>query len=483
MLESEDYLGKDAVELSAGIRAGDYSVVEVTECAINRAEKVESSIHSIVTQNFERALETAKIIDNSAEYLQKSILAGFPFLIKDLSTVKGLPATFGSNLFKDNKANMSSNIVQKYLNAGLNIFGLTNTPEFGLTLTTEPIANGVTRNPWNLEYSTGGSSGGAAAAVAAGISPVAHATDGGGSIRIPAACCGLFGLKPSRGLTAIENKLGDSWSGMSVGHVVSQSVRDSAAFLDIIKLEQANLFPLPPAPKSFLDKLGSEPRSLKIGLQLQHPLDQTIDNDCLDGVKQAGILCESLGHKVEEINHPIDYGPITSAMSKLINTHIFQRVHARICQLDLKLNEADIETSTRIVAKLGSDVTAVEFLQARDLLYAAEVTMAQFHQSCDIIVSPVLAKTPAKLGWLNMNSNDMKEYTQRFRQYSGFTSIYNGTGQPSMSIPLHRSATGLPVGVMFTGSWGSDQLLLDLASQLEKSQPWPRYVPNFLESA
>ena len=483
MLESEDYLGKDAVELSAGIRAGDYSVVEVTECAINRAEKVESSIHSIVTQNFERALETAKIIDNSAEYLQKSILAGFPFLIKDLSTVKGLPATFGSNLFKDNKANISSNIVQKYLNAGLNIFGLTNTPEFGLTLTTEPIANGVTRNPWNLEYSTGGSSGGAAAAVAAGISPVAHATDGGGSIRIPAACCGLFGLKPSRGLTAIENKLGDSWSGMSVGHVVSQSVRDSAAFLDIIKLEQANLFPLPPAPKSFLDKLGSEPRSLKIGLQLQHPLDQAIDNDCLDGVKQAGMLCESLGHKIEEINHPIDYGPITSAMSKLINTHIFQRVHARICQLDLKLNEADIETSTRIVAKLGSDVTAVEFLQARDLLYAAEVTMAQFHQSCDIIVSPVLAKTPAKLGWLNMNSNDMKEYTQRFRQYSGFTSIYNGTGQPSMSIPLHRSATGLPVGVMFTGSWGSDQLLLDLASQLEKSQPWPRYVPNVQESA
>ena len=483
MLESEDYLGKDAVELSAGIRAGDYSVVEVTECAINRAEKVESSIHSIVTQNFERALETAKIIDNSAEYLQKSILAGFPFLIKDLSTVKGLPATFGSNLFKDNKANISSNIVQKYLNAGLNIFGLTNTPEFGLTLTTEPIANGVTRNPWNLEYSTGGSSGGAAAAVAAGISPVAHATDGGGSIRIPAACCGLFGLKPSRGLTAIENKLGDSRSGMSVGHVVSQSVRDSAAFLDIIKLEQANLFPLPPAPKSFLDKLGSEPRSLKIGLQLQHPLDQAIDNDCLDGVKQAGMLCESLGHKIEEINHPIDYGPITSAMSKLINTHIFQRVHARICQLDLKLNEADIETSTRIVAKLGSDVTAVEFLQARDLLYAAEVTMAQFHQSCDIIVSPVLTKTPAKLGWLNMNSNDMKEYTQRFRQYSGFTSIYNGTGQPSMSIPLHRSAIGLPVGVMFTGSWGSDQLLLDLASQLEKSQPWPRYVPNVQESA
>ena len=483
MLKNEDYLGKDAVELSAGIRAGNYSVAEVTECAINRAEKVESSIHSIVTENFEQALVTAKKIDNSPEYLQKSILAGFPFLIKDLSTVKGLPATFGSNLFKGNKASISSKIVQKYLNAGLNILGLTNTPEFGLTLTTEPIANGVTRNPWNLEYSTGGSSGGAAAAVAAGISPVAHATDGGGSIRIPAACCGLFGLKPSRGLTAIENKLSDSWSGMSVGHVVSQSVRDSAAFLDIIKLEQASLFPLPAAPKSFLDKLGSETRSLKIGLQLKHPLDQAIDNDCLDGVKQAGMLCESLGHKVEEMNHPIDYGPVISAMSKLINTHVFQRVHARICQLDLTLNEADLEASTRIVAKLGSEVNAVEFLQARDLLHAAEVTMTQFHQSCDIIVSPVLTKTPAKLGWLNMNSNDMKEYTQRFRQYSGFTSIYNGTGQPSMSIPLHRSATGLPVGVMFTGPWGSDQLLLDLASQLEQSQPWPRYVSNVQEAA
>jgi amidase len=479
MPNNKDYLGKDAVALSAGIRAGDYSVSEVTQCAINRAEQVEPSIHSIVTKNYEQALENAKALDNNPELLQKSNLAGFPFLIKDLSTVKGLPATFGSKLFKGTIAERSSNIVQKYLDAGLNVFGLTNTPEFGLTLTTEPTANGITRNPWNLEYSTGGSSGGAAAAVAAGISPVAHATDGGGSIRIPAACCGLFGLKPSRGLTAIEKKLGDSWSGMSVGHVVSQTVRDSAAFLDIIKLDQASLFPLPSAPKSFLEELSTETESLKIGLQLSHPLNQTIDEDCLEGLKKAGALCESLGHRVEEITHPLEYGPIVSAMSKLINTHIFQRVNARVEELGIDLSEADVEQSTRIVASLGSKVSTADFLAARDLIYAAEFAMAEFHKSYDIILSPVLAKTPAKLGWLDMNSADMKEYTQRFRQYSGYTSLYNGTGQPSMSVPLHRTAEEIPVGIMFTGAWGSDMQLLRLAKQLEQVQPWPPYSANF----
>ena len=479
MLNQSDYLGIDALSLSAGVRNRDFTLTELTECAIARAEAVEPTLNSIVTSNFEQAIDVAKKFDSNPVLLQKSKLAGFPFLIKDLSTVEGLPTTLGSNLFKGTVAMSSSKIVQRYIDSGLNIFGLTNTPEFGLTITTEPVANGVTRNPWNTNYSTGGSSGGAAAAVAAGISPAAHATDGGGSIRIPAACCGLFGLKPSRGLTAIENKQGDSWSGMSVGHVVSQTVKDSAAFLDLIKLEQLQVFPLPPAPASFLESLEAAPEQLKIGLQLTHPLDQALDQECIDGVTIAGQLCESLGHKVEEITHPVDYGPIVSAMAKLINTHIFQRVNARVAESGLSLDEAELEKSTKIVVELGSKVTAAEFLAARDTVFEAELILRQFHQSCDVIISPVLAKTPAKIGWLDMNSDNMKEYTRRFRQYSGFTSLYNGTGQPSMSVPLHRTDSGLPVGVMFTGAWGSDLCLLRLASQLEQAQPWPLFNSAF----
>lgn len=476
MIKQSDYLGVDAVALSAGIRNGDYTVTEITECAIARAESVEPLINSIVTSNYDQALELAQQFDSNPELLAKSNLAGFPFLIKDLSTVKGLPVTLGSQLFKGAIANKSSKIVEKYLDAGLNIFGLTNTPEFGLNLSTEPVANGATKNPWNLNHSTGGSSGGAAAAVAAGISPVAHATDGGGSIRIPAACCGLFGLKPSRGLTAIEANQGDSWSGMSIGHVVSQSVTDSAAFLDLITLTKPFVFPKPDSPPSYLSALNANPGKLKIGLQLKHPLDQNIDQDCLEGVNNAAKLCETLGHSVEVIEHPVDYFPVVSAMSKLINTHIYQRVNAKLAELGISLEEADLERSTKIVAKLGSKISAADFLAARDVVFDAELVMRNFHESYDMIVSPILSKTPAELGWLNMNSEDMKEYTQRFRQYSGFTALYNGTGQPSMSVPLHRTDSGVPVGVMFTGAWGSDLQLLRLAQQLEAAQPWSRFA-------
>jgi len=476
VLNQSDYLGQDAVSLSAGVRNGDFTVTELTECAISRAETVEPLINSIVTRNFDESLWLAKQFDENPELLQKSNLAGFPFLIKDLSTVKGLPVTLGSKLFKGSVADYSSKIVDKYLDAGLNIFGLTNTPEFGLNLSTEPVANGITKNPWDRNHSTGGSSGAAAAAVAAGVSPAAHATDGGGRIRIPAACCGLFGLKPSRGLTSIEPKQGDSWSRMSVGHVVSQTVKDSAAFLDLITLDKPYVFPKPSSPAVFLEALKPDPGNLKIGIQLTHPLGQSIDQDCIDGINNAAKLCESLGHNVEVISHPVEYAPVVSAMAKLINTHIFQRVNAKLQTLNIELDDAELERSTKIVAKLGSKVSAAEFLAARDTIFTAEQTLAEFHQDYDVILSPVLTKTPCELGWLDMNSEDMKEYTKRFRQYSGFTALYNGTRQPSMSVPLHRTDSGLPVGIMFTGAWGSDLQLLCLAQQLESAQPWPKFA-------
>ncbi len=475
MLGSDDYLERDALSLCEGLRDKEFTAEELTLSAIKCAEAVNPAVNAIVTENYEKALEQAKQLDLKRELLNIGLLAGLPFLIKDLSTVKGLTATFGSRLFQNYRATKSSKIVEQYQKAGLNIFGLTNTPEFGLTLTTEPVKNGRTRNPWNLDFSAGGSSGGAAAAVASGISPVAHATDGGGSIRIPASCCGLFGFKPSRGLTHIENDLAGSWAGMSVGHVVSRTVRDSAAFLDVITLSEPHLFPLPDNRGPFLGQLNSKRTQLKIGIQLKHPFGLPIDSECLEAVQLSAKYCEHLGHCVEEIEPPVDYGPISSAMSKLINTFISRRVNARLGELNLNLEAAQIENSTRQIAELGCKVTAQELITAKNEIFKAELQLHQFQKSFDLILSPVLAKTPAKLGWLDMNSDDLKNYTERFRSYSGFTSIYNGTGQPSMSVPTIRTDNGLPVGVMLTGKWGGDSQLLQLASELEKINPWPLY--------
>lgn len=476
MLKPSDYLALDAVALSHGIRNKDFSCSEVTEAAIARAKEVNPTINAIVFENYSEALKAAANFDKNPDLLRGSNVAGLPFLIKDLSTVEGLPAEFGSRLFDGNIAEKNSRIVQRYLDAGLIVLGKTNTPEFGLTITTEPRAAGPCRNPWNIDYSTGGSSGGAAAAVAAGIIPVAHATDGGGSIRIPAACCGVFGLKPSRGLTTIEDKFADSWSGMSVGHVVSQTVRDSAAFLDLISIDRANLFPLPPAPKSFFDEHLDSPGKLRIALQLNHPQSESIDPECTAAVRKAAELCEQLGHVVEEVAHPVDYRPVISAMSKIINLHVFQTVQPQLDALGVSVEDSQLEASTKIMASNGRDTSAASYIAAIDLVKSAERQLARFHGEYDVIISPVLTKTPAKLGWLDMDSNDMREYSARFKAYSGFTALYNGTGQPSLSLPLGRTSADVPVGVMFTGAWGEDLQLLQLATQLEAAAPWEKHA-------
>ena len=476
MLPQSEYLTLDATALAEGIRRQQFRCTDVTAAAIARAEAVNPAINAIVADNYEAALAQAALVDKNPALLQRSNFAGLPFLIKDLTAVAGLQQTNGSRLFAGFMATHNGAITQKYLDAGLFVLGKTNTPEFGVTLTTEPSANGITRNPWNLAYSTGGSSGGAAAAVAAGIVPVAHATDGGGSIRIPAACCGLFGLKPSRGLTAIEETLGECWSGMSVGHVVSQTVRDSAGFLDLIKLDTPGLFPQPPAPASFLQAALSAPRKLRIAVQTTHPFGEIVDPDCVTAVSNAAQLCAALGHDVETITAPLDYQPVARAMSRLINLHVWQAVAPRLKALNKSLPASGLEASTLIMAENGSKTSADDYVQARDSLRMTELKMAEFHRRFDVIISPVLAKVPAKLGWLDMNSSDMQQYISRFKAYSGFTALYNGSGQPSMSVPLHRTADNLPVGVMFSAGWGNDALLLQLARQLEHTQPWPRYA-------
>ena len=473
MLTSEDYLAHDAVGLAEGIQRGDFSASEVTRCAVDRAQATNPQLNAIIHEDFDAALARS---ETPAQ--QRSALDGVPFLIKDLSPVAGLPVNFGSALFKDYRAAENSKIVQRYADAGLNFLGKTNTPEWGLTLTTEPALSGACRNPWNTEHSTGGSSGGAAAAVAAGIVPAAHASDGGGSIRIPAANCGLFGHKPSRGLTVIEGTLAECWSGLSVGHVVSQTVRDSAAFLDLITLKENGLFANPAlgqaATESFAATLHLPQSAVRVALVTTHPTGETIDPEVLIGVRAAGALLEQLGHHVEEREPPVDHVSAGVAMSKIIGTHVLQSIKPKLDELGIDLNDAPVELSTKVMAKGGQKVSASAYVAARDTLRAAELEMQAFHQTVDVIVSPVLSLPPAPLGWLDMNASDMQDYATKFRQYSGFTAFYNGTGAPSMSVPLHRTQSGLPVGILMSAGWGQDALLLRLAAQLESAAPWQR---------
>ena len=475
MLTQQEYLALDATAMSGGLKNGDFTSSELIASAIEQARKVNPSVNALTGECYEQAQRRAAEQDQTKE--SHSAVAGLPFLIKDLSPLAGLLQSNGSRLYQGFVAAQNAAIVQEYLDAGLIVLGKTNTPEFGLTLTTEPVANGATRNPWNPDYSTGGSSGGAVAAVAAGIVPVAHATDGGGSIRIPAACCGLFGLKPSRGLTAIENELGDCWSGMSVGHVVSRSVRDSALFLDVIRLHEAKLFPIPATPAQFSTGIDTPPGRLNIALQTQHPFGEPIDSECLRAVEETAQLCESLGHHVESVEHPADYKAATGAMNTLVCIHTYQNVNKRLDELGKDLETADLETSTRQMAQMGARFSATDYLRARDTLNATAAEMQTFHARYDVLLSPVLTKTTARLGWLNMNASDLNEYGSRYRSYSGFTALYNGTGQPSASLPMHIDANGLPVGVMATAAWGGDALLLQFARQLEEARPWPLFAP------
>ena len=312
--------------------------------------------------------------------------------------------------------------------------------------------------------------------------PVAHASDGGGSIRIPASCCGLFGLKPSRGLTVIENTLSESWAGMSVGHVLSRSVRDSAAFLDVIKLEQSHLYPLPMSPDSFYDSIhetsiGSR-KKLRIAVQFDHPTGETVDQDCVLAVHKAVKLCESLGHHVEEAAHPIDHSLTGRAMSRMINTFIYRSVAKRAEELQLPLEDCPLEASTLSMVKRGETMGAAAYVDARNCLIAAEQQLQDFYQQYDVIIQPVLSKVPAKLGWLDMDSEDLKKYGGRFTAYSGIPALANGTGEPSMSVPMHVAESNLPVGALFTAAWGDDATLLQLAAQLENAAPWQQLADD-----
>jgi amidase len=467
-----EYRQYDAVGLAALVAKRQVSAKEVLETAIARAEQVNPSINAIIHKQYEQARTAV------TKGLAQGPLSGVPFLIKDLGFFEpGEPATFGSRLFKDYVADHESAYVRRCKKAGLVFMGRSSTPEFGLNPNTEPRIYGSCRNPWNLAYSAGGSSGGAAAAVAAGILPMAHATDGGGSIRIPAAQCGLFGLKPSRGRISMAPDAGEGWGGLSAGHVVSRSVRDSAVMLDCtVGLEPGDPYAAPTSEQPFAQSIERPPRKLRIALMLGDHRGAKLHRECLKGVEGAAKLCQSLGHIVEEADPKLDMVAL-----RPMNARIAAANTARACDLRWKAlgrtpNPDDVETGTWAVYQRGLKVSGLEYIEAIAAAHAIGRKMAAFLTSYDVILSTTLAGPPPKLGYFDQNG-DVQTFTERVTEYLSVTPLHNATGTPAMTVPLHWSSDGLPIGVHFAGRYGEESTLLALAAQLETAQPWFDRVP------
>ncbi|MDE2357591.1 MAG: amidase, partial [Alphaproteobacteria bacterium] len=398
-------------------------------------------------------------------------LAGVPFLLKDLSAqFAGVPTGAGSRLFAEAPVVADSAIVSAYRRAGLNIFGKTNTPEFGLEPVTEPEAYGPSRNPWRLDRTPGGSSGGAAAAVAAGIVPAAHASDGGGSIRIPASCSGLFGMKPSRGRVSMA-PANEGWGGFSIQHVVSHTVRDSALLLDIVSRPQpGDPYWAPPPERPFIEEVGRDPGRLKIAFTTEAIAGDQLDPDCKAAVLAAARLCESLGHAVEEVTLGWDYAPVQEAGGVVIAASIAALLENEARRRGAEIARGEVEDMTLLMQARGKAVSGARYIQAMQTAHAFGRLAARAFEDFDVLLTSTLGRPPVEIGFLR--GGDPARYMDRLLSFMPNTQPFNVSGQPAMTLPLHMSSEGLPVGVQVVGQGAGEGALFRLAAQLESAAPW-----------
>jgi amidase/6-aminohexanoate-cyclic-dimer hydrolase len=400
-----------------------------------------------------------------------------PFLLKDLELLEGTRTTSGASVYKDNVADHTGTLAQRFLNTGVTIFGKSSSPEFGLMPTTEPRLFGPTRNPWNLAHSSGGSSGGAAAAVAARIVPVAHASDGGGSIRIPASASGVFGLKPTRARNPIGPDRGEGWAGFSCGHVVSMSVRDSAAILDAIHgAEPSSPYVAPPPKRPFAEEVGRDPGRLRIAFTDKSPYGETIDPEIAAATREVAALLAGLGHDVEERAPQLAADP-AAVMSTIIGANTALNVRLAEHRFGRAMTHEDFEVLTLATAHNGQKATAADYVAAQQSAFQISRGLAAFFQTCDVFLCPTLCSPPLRIGELDTMSQDLSQIAPTLRRYMPATSMFNMSGQPSMSVPLAWNAAGLPLGMMFSARFGDEAGLFRLAAQLEQVRPWKHKLP------
>jgi len=467
----------DATATAELVRRKEVTPLELVDAAIARIEATNPILNAVITPLFEKARAAA------AAELPDGPFRGVPFLLKDLDApASGDPFHCGMGFLKraGYAAEQSSYLVEKFLRAGLVTLGKTNTPELGLNVTTEPVAYGPSRNPWNPEHSTGGSSGGSAAAVAAGMVPVAHASDGGGSIRIPASECGLVGLKPSRGRVSLGPEYGEYWHGLVTSHVVSRSVRDSAALLDAVAGRMpGDPYTAPPPRRPFADEVGADPGRLRIGLMAASPRGApAIDTACAAAVEATGTLLESLGHRVS-LAHPEaldEHVRLREGFSVILACWTAKALAQWGRVVGRPVREADVEPGTWEFARQGETIPATQYLAAVEDLHAwTRRVAAWWADGFDLLVTPTIAAPPPRIGELAAGAGD--DVTEKIFALIPFTAQFNVTGQPAVSLPLAWSGDGLPIGVQFVADADREDVLIRIAAQLEKVQPWAAQRP------
>ncbi|MDP3896770.1 MAG: amidase [Mesorhizobium sp.] len=473
-LSTADYEAHDATGLAALVQNGEISARELVETAIARIEALNPSINAVILKAYDQALDELDRRTDRPSFL------GVPYLVKDLhAPVRGLPLTNGSRMFVDPPATFDSTLIARLRAAGFVMLGRTNSPEFGLSASTEPHRYGPTRNPWNRARIAGGSSGGAGAAVASGMLPAAHATDSGGSIRIPASCNGLVGLKPTRGLNPYGPHRGDAAHGISHEHAVTRTVRDTAAILDVTAGPDvgAPYFSRPPEG-GFVAALARPPRRLRIGFWTRSLEDAAIDPECVSAVTGAARLLEGLGHSVEERRPDFDWRTIVESQFNVLMTGLGPMVAMMERQRGRPLSDGELEPQTAAVVARGR-VASLEFYLGNLTRMQLEVRrMAAFFEEFDVFVTPTMATPPPPLGCLPTDDGDVEGFLAKVLALAPFAAPFNASGQPAVSLPLHWSADGLPVGVQFAGRYGEDATLLALAAQLESAQPWAQRRPQ-----
>ncbi len=463
-----NYAAYDGLGLAELISRGEVSASELLETVIKRCEELNPSLNALVHPMFAEARRDVQA------GLAHGPFHGVPFLLKNLGlSYKGVPTTNGSRLFADVVRDFDSELVARYRRAGFAIFGKTATPEFGITTTTESLLHGKTRNPWNLDHTSGGSSGGASSAVAAGIVPLAHASDGGGSIRIPAACCGLFGLKPSRGRMPFGPSAGEGWAGLSTSHAVSRSVRDSAALLDATHGPDLGApYWEPPVARPYLEEVTRPPGRLRIGLQRDAFNNAPVAPDCLDSVDDAAKLCESLGHEIIPTRVEIDGPDLGFAVQTIIASNVRADVEMRIAELGRELADDDLEPFTHLMFRGAEARSGADYARATRIVHQIGRQVEARFADFDLLLSPTLAVPPLRIGELALDNPDVASLIGNLLSCSAFTQLFNLTGQPAASVPLYWNRDNLPIGVQFAAAFGREDLLFRLAGQLEGARPW-----------
>jgi len=494
-VKHEEYARHDALGLAALVREKQVSPRELVDAALARIDAVNPHINAVIHRFDEQARRAAE------GPLPEGPFRGLPFLVKDLDgSLANAPLNMGSRSLSQYVAPRDCELFARYRRAGVVFVGKTNTPEFGLMAITEPELHGPTRNPWNLAHIPGGSSGGSAAAVAAGIVPVAHGGDGGGSIRIPASACGLVGLKPTRGRMPLGPDVSEGWHGLVVPHVLSRTVRDSAAFLDATHGPDAGApYVAPPPAGPFLAEVGLPPGRLRVGFTSRSILGKNTAPDCVRATTDAVRLLEELGHETREVSLPIHAEELRLAYLTVVAAGIAEAVNHTEQLTGLRPTPDRFEPSVWFLWQVGNALSAVELEHARILIGQASRAVGQLFEQIDVLVTPTLAHPPSRVGELAIKPAEraglaalrrfapraalkkvLAELAADSLEKTPNTMLFNMTGQPAISLPLAWNADQLPIGVQFVGRFGAEASLLRLASQLEVARPWAGKKPGFL---